>query len=153
MFKLFKSFGLSITISANIKSTEFLDTWMDLSTGEYRPFLKANSTPIYIHADSNHPTSVRRQIPNMISQRVSHLSSSETVFNSSKKVYEDALKNSGYKESISYIEKDSKRKHKRCRQIIWFNPPFSKDLITNIGKSSFLLLENVFQKEIRWKTI
>ena len=145
MFKLFKSFGLSITISANIKSTEFLDTWMDLSTGEYRPFLKANSTPIYIHADSNHPTSVRRQIPNMISQRVSHLSSSETVFNSSKKVYEDALKNSGYKESISYIEKDSKRKHKRCRQIIWFNPPFSQSVKTNIGAKFLKLVEKHFK--------
>ena len=35
IFKLFQTFGLSVTIEANIKSTEFLDVYLELETGIY----------------------------------------------------------------------------------------------------------------------
>ena len=45
IFNKFKSLGLSITIKANTRATEFLDVWMDLTTRKHRPYMKANSTP------------------------------------------------------------------------------------------------------------
>ena len=63
---VFKSEGLSITIETNLSSTDFLDITLDLTTGKYSPFRKPGSTPIYVHAKSNHPPSVIKEIPKMI---------------------------------------------------------------------------------------
>ena len=57
---------MSVTITANIKSTEFLDVWLDLNSGSYRPYMKSNSKPLYIHTDSNHPKTIKNQIPEMV---------------------------------------------------------------------------------------
>ena len=34
----------------------------------------------------------------------------------------------------------------RPKKIIWFNPPFSMNVVTNIGKNFFLLLNECFPK-------
>ena len=53
-------------------------------------------------------------------------------------IYNDALKSSGYKEGISYTKSRGqnvgKRKN-RSRSIIWFNPPYSADIETNVAKN------------------
>ena len=50
--------------------------------------------------------------------------------------YEKALRESGYKNvSLIYTDKkDVKQKRNRSRNIIWFNPPFNKNVSTNVGK-------------------
>ena len=52
---LFKEEALSITIETNLIETDFLDVTFNLATKKYFPFLKANNTPLYINAFSNHP--------------------------------------------------------------------------------------------------
>ena len=55
---LFKEEGLSITIETNLNEADFFDVTFDLSTRKYFPFQKANNTPLYINAFSNHPPTV-----------------------------------------------------------------------------------------------
>ena len=74
-------------------------------------------------------------------------SSNEQIFNTSKTEYEEALKNSGYKDfELKYEPKKGKRKRNRNRKIIWFNPPFSKNVSTNIGKKFLNLIDKHFPK-------
>jgi len=52
--KIFKSIGLGITIEANKKIINFLDTTLNLTTATHKPFNKPGNTPIYIHHNINH---------------------------------------------------------------------------------------------------
>ena len=45
------------------------------------------------------------------------------------------------------IKGTSKDKRRRRRKITWFNPPYSKNVITNIGKKLFSLLSMCFPPE------
>ena len=74
----------------------------------------------------------------MIANRVSHLSCSEQLFKNEAPVYQDALKEAGYTDKIEYnipeiTDNIGRRKNIRSRKIIWFNPPFSQSVKTNIG--------------------
>ena len=56
IIKTFERLGLRITIEVNRKAVNYLNITMNLSDGTYRPYLKPNSTPIYVK--SNHPPQV-----------------------------------------------------------------------------------------------
>ena len=62
--------------------------------------------------------------------------------------YEKALRESGYKNvSLIYTDKkDVKQKRNRSRNIIWFNPPFNKNVSTNVAKRFLNLLDQHFPK-------
>ena len=66
---IFAKNNLSITIEANKKTIDFLDITLDLPSGSYKPFMKPNNTPIYVHRDSNHPPCIIRNIPESINRR------------------------------------------------------------------------------------
>ena len=53
--RVFKDNGLRITIEANISNVNFLDVNLDLTTHTYRPYMKPNQTPLYVHKLSNQP--------------------------------------------------------------------------------------------------
>ena len=80
IFVLFKEIKLKVTIEANITSTEFLDVYFYLKTGEFKPFIKNDNVPLYINARSNHPRSIKMELPRMIGKRLSNISSSKEVF-------------------------------------------------------------------------
>ena len=42
-----------------------------------------------------------------------------------------------------------KRYHNRNRNIIWFNPPFNKDVSTNVAKKFLDLLDKLFPKSAK----
>ena len=75
IISMFKSYDLKIEISCNLHIVDFLDVSFDLRTGKYSPFRKPNNNPLYIHRKSNHPPSVLKQLPIMISERISSISS------------------------------------------------------------------------------
>ena len=81
--ELFQKKGLTITIEANKKIINFLDVTLDLQSGKHYPYLKEGNVPQYIHAKSNHPPSIVRQIPESINRRLSNISSDETAFRKS----------------------------------------------------------------------
>ena len=150
IIKLFKEHGLSITIETNIKIVNYLDIQMNLNDNTYKPFRKANNLPLYIHKESKHPSSIIKKLPESISKRVSEISSNEAVFNNAKNIYNTALKSSGFNETLSYTpstENNREKSHNRKRKIIWYNPPFSKNVKTNIGKMFFKLIKKHFPKE------
>ena len=59
--KIFEKYGLEI--NANLKSVEFLDINMDISTGVFKPYVKPNNVPLYVHKDSNHPPAIIKNLP------------------------------------------------------------------------------------------
>ena len=149
--KIFAENNLKISIEANHKSTNFLDITMDLRTGEYKPYMKPNNTPIYIHKDSNHPPSIIKNIPESINKRLSSISSNESTFNKAAPPYQEALNKSGYAYKLKYkptgnntTTKTTKEKRSRKRNITWFNPPYSKDVKTDIGKNFLKLIDTCF---------
>ena len=77
---IFKECGLSLTTKTNLKVVQFLDIELDLINNTYRPYKKPNGNPTHINVNSNHPTSIIKQIPSSINRRLSNLSSDEEVF-------------------------------------------------------------------------
>ena len=94
--RLFKDHGLDITANANLKSVNFLDVNFNLNTGLYRPYMKPNHTPTYVHRESNYPKSILQNIPLSINKRLSLISSNEGVFKSAIPPYQKALEKSDY---------------------------------------------------------
>ena len=151
--RIFSDNKLKITIEANLKSINFLDITMDLRNEEYKPYMKPNNTPLYVHKDSNHPPNIIKNIPENINRRISTLSSNETIFNQAAPPYQEALDRSGYKYKLKYdasqkttITEDAKKNviRSRKRNITWFNPPYSQSVAVNIGKQFLNLLDNCF---------
>ena len=151
---VFKMCGLSIIVTTNITSVDFLDVTFNLKSESYQPFRKPNNEPKYINISSNHPPQVLKQLPKSIEKRLSKISSFKEIFDNSNYLNEKALQESGFKEELCYQQKDvnanSNRNKKKCQhKIIWFNPPFSKSMKTNLGKEFFKLLKHHFQNVIK----
>ena len=151
VIKIFKQkFDLNITSKTNLKIVNFLDVTLNLSTGKYQPYNKPDNDPLYIDVNSDHPPNITKNLPDSISKRIKKLSSDEHVFNSTKDLYNNTQKNSGYKQNIKFQHnvpvEVQKRKNNRGRKIIWFNPPYSCSVATDIGKKFFLLLDKHFPK-------
>ena len=82
-----------------------------------------------------------------IKKRLSEISSDEQTFNSFKKDYEQALLKSGHKPKLEYnppTPKRNTRNKQRKRNIIWFTPPHSSALKTNLGKQFLNIVDKNF---------
>ena len=140
-------------IETNLKSVRFLDAEFDLRTNSYRPFRKPGSQLLYVNRKSNHPPSVLKQIPNGVAKRLSDISSSEEIFRKSAPEYQEALRKSGYTEELRYEKSGNQRRRKRRRNIIWYNPPFSANVKTNVGILFLSLIRTHFHKNHRYHKI
>ena len=117
-------------IVCNRKSVHYLDSTFNLSNGSYKPYHKPDDETSYIYVKSDHPPSIIKQLPASVERRISDLSSTEEIFNQSKRHYQEALDKSGYKHQLSYKPSpNSVGRRKRGRKIIWYNPPYSLSLI------------------------
>ena len=144
--KIFEENGLSITIDVNVKIVNFLDVTFDLSKGIYKPHMKENDSPVYVDVNSNHPPMVLKNIPMGVNRRLSRISSSKEIFDDAKQPYQDALNKSGYKHKLEYLpNKDlPKAKRNRHRPVTWFNPPFSLNVRSRVGREFLSLLDTSF---------
>ena len=79
---------------------------------------------------------------------VNDLCSNEDIFNNAKCDFQDALKESGYDYNIEYKEKghDNKNKRTRSRQVLWFNPPYSCHVKTDLGRKFLKIIDKIFKK-------
>ena len=152
LIKIFKDNGLNITVETNLLATDFLDVHFNLQNGIYKPFRKPNDTPLYVNAGSNHPPNIIKQLPLMIGRRISDISSNKAEFDKASREYNDALSKSGYKEKIIYQE-TPKQKKNRSRNILWFNPPYSKSVKTNVGKAFLGLIEKHFPPHHKYRSL
>ena len=147
-----EEFKLKITILTNLKVVNFLDVTFNLKYGTFEPYSKPNSQPTYVNVDSNHPPNVIKRIPAMISDRINKISSNKSIFKRASTFYNDALKNSGYKSKLEYKNKTDNKKQtrkNRPRKIIWFNPPFSLSVNTDVAKRFLKIVNKNFPKKHR----
>ena len=146
-----KLLGLRIQIASKLKIVDFFDVTLNLNNGFFKHFSKNDSAPKYINISSNPPKSVPRQIPNAVNLRINRLLSCKRIFQESRGIYDDALKNSRFQGRLEYLTpvdpgsrdkgnnggtralikvgdnnyNHSKRQGRnRNRKVIWFNPPF-----------------------------
>ena len=104
----------------------------------YHPYRKPNAKEKIININFNNPPRVKRELHNMIENILSALSKNKTMSNNYKESYEKALKNSGFNKvsEYSYQNYGTAGRKKRKKQMLYYNPPFSATLKTEIGKSS-----------------
>ena len=145
---IFKENYLNIEIACNVKIVDYLDITLKLNDGSYRPYRKPNDELLYIHSESNHPPAIIKQLPLSIEKRLRMLSSSKKIFQEAAKPYQEALVRSGYKHTLVYEEeqKENRKIRNRERNVIWFNPPYSKSVLTNVGKYFLKLVGKHFPK-------
>ncbi len=146
--KIFRENGLRITIEANLATVDFLDITMNLKSASYKPYMKPNNTPLYINKNSNHPPNIIKNIPSSINRRLSAISSNNNNFKQSTAPYQEALTKSGYQHELKYkIEEQINNKSNsktRKRKTIWYNPPYSQNVTTNIGKTFLKIIDKCF---------
>ena len=112
IIQLFKSLNLKITTECTLAFTDFLDVSFDLQANIYKPFSKTNNTPQYINAQSNHPTNIKKDIPSIISKRVSTNSCNNQVFRNAAPIYNKGLNQNGYSCNIKYTQPENKKTKK-----------------------------------------
>ena len=154
--KTFQNHGLEIVIECNVKIVNYLDVTLNLTNGTFQPYRKPDNITSYIHTQSNHPPNIIKQVPLAIEKRISNLSANEEIFKAATPFYEDALRKSGYNHTFEYNPtppSNNQNKKTRKRKIIWYNPPFDKNVSTNIGKSFLNLIRKHFPKKSRFHKI
>ena len=146
--RIFNRNGLRITIEANKKIISFLDVTFDLNNSTYQPYTKPNTTLQYVHRESNHPPITTKNIPAGINKRLSSLSSDKASFDKAAPPYQKALDEGGYQYTLRYEPiTTAKRKNRQRNNILWYNPPFSKNVSNNIGHKFLSLIDKHFPKD------
>ena len=116
------------------------------------PYNKPNNIPLYVNKKSNHPPRIISNIPQSINRRLSEISYDEESFNKAAPIYQKALNNSGYTHHLTFSPQTpsqtacSGRKNRRW-EIIWYNPPYSRNVATNVGRAFLKILDEEFPKE------
>ena len=143
--RLFRQHCLKLIIKCNLKIVDFLDVTLNLTDSTYKPYHKPNDEICYIHKESNHPPSITKQLPISIKARLSKISSKKKVFNESVSLCQEALDKSGYNHKLKFqkTSTNNTQRRQRKRNIIWFNPPFIKSVVTKIGKTFLRLIDKL----------
>ena len=147
--KVFRDNDLKITVEANTIKVNFLDVTLDLTSGKYYPYTKEGNIPLYVHTKSNHPPTILKNIPESINKRLSEISSDKECFDNAKLIYQEALNKSGYRYNLSFnatLNQPPRPPRNRKRNITWFNPPYSRNVETNVGKCFLSLIDKHFPK-------
>ena len=125
-----------------------------------------------IHPPPPPPPPIIKNLSKGIELHLSNNSANVNIFNKAAKPYNAALRTNGHKQQIQYTKNDKpeekaakanhnhsaggintppnekrdekNKKRIRKKNIIWFNPPFSVNVATNIGKMFFGLLHTCF---------
>ncbi len=85
--------------------------------------------------------------------RLSQISSDENSFKQATPMYQDALKKSSYNyqlkfsHTLSQLTENNNQKRNRQRHIIWYYPPYSRNVSTNVGKTFLKIVDEEFPKD------
>ena len=127
---------------------DYLDVSMDLETGLYVPYRKPGDRPLYVSAQSNHPPQIIKNLPAGIERRLSDNSATKEIFDNAAPLYQAELDRCGYDYQLKFQprgEVRSKRKKRRSpRRVTWFNPPYSMNVATNVGRDFLQLIDKHF---------
>ena len=146
--KIFEKHNLKIDIKVNKNVADFLDVTFDMKNELFKPYIKPNQTPRYVHMMSNHPPSIIKNIPLSVNDRLSKLSATKEIFEAAAPVYQRALKASGYDYRLEFHDMwdtstiQPQKSRTRSRRTTYFNPPFSLNVDTNVGKDFLNIVRN-----------
>ena len=143
---LFQKEGLKITSEGNLEVVDYLDVVLDLRDNSFKPFTKTNANTMYVSPMSSHPPSIIANIPDAISRRLSSISSTKEMFDKEVGHYQQALDKAGYENKLEFkaCQQEERRRKRRSRQVIWFNPPFASNVKTNVAKLFLTILRKHF---------
>ena len=83
-----------------------------------------------------------------INKRLSKISSTKDLFEKAAETYQEELNKKGYHYKLEYTQntqEEGDRKGKnRSRNITWFNPPFAKNVKTNVGAKFLSIITKNF---------
>ena len=151
---IFSQNSLRVTIEANKQIINFLDITFNLNSNTYQPFTKPNTMLQYVHCESNHPPITTKNIPAGIDKQLSSLLSDKASVDQAAPPYQKALDESGYHYPLHYEPiMNAKRKNRQRNNILWYNPPFSKNVNTNIGHRFLTLVDKHFPKDQKLRKI
>ena len=80
----------------------------------------------------------------MTNKHISNLSCNEIELNKAKPLYESALKSAGLNCSMKFEAPVENARRNGNKKVIWFNPPYSLNVKTNIGKIFLKLVRKYF---------
>ena len=147
---IFAQYGLETTIEASKKVANFLDVTLNLANGKYLPYNKLGNIPLYVNKKSNHPPRIIENIPKSINKMLSEISIDEDSFSKAAPLYQKALDDSRYNHKLGFsvpkAQSPNSGRRNRHRDIIWYNPPFSRNVATNVGRSVLKILDEEFPK-------
>ena len=147
IINVLKKHGLMITISTGLTKVNFLDVTLDLEKGIHKPYRKPGDKPLYVNAKSNHPPAILKNIPLGINKRLVEISSNEEVFQEAAEFYQTELDRCGYNHQLVWSENSDRiPKRQRKREVVWFNPPYSMNVQTKVGKEFLNLIDKHFPK-------
>ena len=106
--------------------------------------MKPGNTPLYVNYDSNHPPSILRGLPDAMNKRLSNILSDRRSFDSVAPPYQEALEKGGFDYNLKYNTQPPKPKRHGNRNVIWFNPPYSVNVATNIGHKFLQAVDECF---------
>ena len=112
--------------------------------------IKPTIFPRYVNAKSNHPPSILKEIPKSVSKRISSNSCNKQVFNAAVPFYNNILDKCWYSEKLTF---EKEQYTSTGRNIIWYKPPFSKNVKTNIAKQFLHLLDKHFGRNHKYHKI
>ena len=148
IIQVFKNHKLSITIEVGLTKVNFLDVTLDLEKEIFKPYRKPGDKPLYVNFQSNHPPRVLANIPIGINKRLCEISSNREVFMEAIPPYQAELEKCGYSHRLTWMETDEAQQQKKTRarskRVIWFNPPHSVNVKTNVGREFLLLVDKHF---------
>ena len=144
---LFQKYVLEIIIECNKKVVDYPEITFNLKDGTYKPYHKPDNKITYINVQLNHPSNIIKQLPKTIEQRLSNNSSNETTFNKAAPLYEKTLSEARYDVKLKYNPNKKTKQKNRKRNIIWYNPPYSKNVVTKVGHYFLKLLDKHFPRQ------
>ena len=108
---------------------------MDLENEVFKPFIKPGDWLFYVNSQSNHPPSILKNIPLAVNRRLCKTSANKEIFEAAAPLYQAELNRGGYTHKMEFKIPEIKRKRKRNKHILWFNPPYSINVKTNVGRN------------------
>ena len=113
---------------------------MDLEADIFKPYIKPNTTPLYIDKQSNHPPTIIKNIPASINRRLSSIACNKEKFDKAAPLYKEALAKSGYKYQLEFNSEAANNRQNtknRRRHITWLIPHSAKMLKLMWEKNSY----------------
>ena len=154
-FKIFQEHVFKITADPNLVEINFLNVTLNLRSGKYWPFCKPNNSSLNVHSQSKHPSPMfKKQLPIMQAKQLSNLFCNHKKFAKAISEYEETMRRRGHKSELNYeMSPHPSKRRSRKRKIIWFNPPYSEYVCTNIGREFRRLLTKNFAPNHRLNKI